>query len=347
MWECRNCQENIEDRYKHCWNCGAPKPGAREHAAPPVRIHLKEPPAEKESPPENWRAPEAKTPPENLPKENSEAKTPPTAAPSESESVQSEKSVPPVKAAPPTEFMFGSASAYEERSPSKIGSIVPLVLWLAATIGVGSFAYYSYQKTQAFENRLREESAGLASQAKQFVFSKNAPREKQGAIKAKVLPLGAMNNDVDSLYFSLPDDLRPAALDEVKTFLWLDCKPSEAGFYEDGAPAFRDKCNAYLVDRSTSKVVQVQDFSGEPPPLKKQWGTSYASGKVLPEAYIAYIMANQPESERASFARANDSLDHHIWFKSELLYATALLILLAAAAAGWLIYKIKSLWRPE
>jgi hypothetical protein len=342
MWECRKCQEKIEDRFKHCWNCGARKPDAGQEDSSPVRIHLKVSPPAKEStseiaPP----APEAEIPPENSPEKVSEDETAPRKISAERESVQFERPVPQ------TEFTFGNAVSIEEKAPSKIGSFVPLVLWLAAAIGVGTFAYHSNRKTNAFENRLREESAVLASQAKQFVFSKNAPREKKGTISAKVLPLGANNKEIDGLYYVLPDELRPASIDEVKTILWLDCKSSESGFYEDGSPAFRDKCNAYLVDRNTSKVVQVQDFSGEPPPLKKGWGTSYASGKVLPESYIAYIQANQPEAERASPARADDSLAHHVLFKSEMLYAAAILILLAAVAAGWMIYKIKSAWRPE
>ena len=325
MWECRNCREKIEDRYKHCWNCGASKADAPQ-SSPPVRIRLKDAPPVKELTPET--APEAQIPPKE--------EFPPKATISPEE-------IPPKTAAPHRDdLLFGNASAYEEKSPSKIGGVVPLVLWLAATIGVGLFAYYSYQKTQAFENRLREDFAVLAPQARQFAFSKDAPREKNATIKAKVLPLGAINKDVDNLYYNLPDDLRPATIEEVKTILWLDCKPAEAGVYEDGSPAFRDKCNAYLVDRNTSKVVQVQDFSGELPPLKKQWGTSYASGKVLPETYISYIRANQPQTERAPLARASDSPAHHIWFKSEMLYATGLLILLAAAAVGWIIYKIKA-----
>jgi hypothetical protein len=144
------------------------------------------------------------------------------------------------------------------------------------------------------------------------------------------------------LYNVLPDDLRPANLDEVKTLLWLDCKPVEAGRYEDGSAAFQDGCNAYLVDRNSSKVIQVQDFLGELPPLKKQWGSSYASGKVLPETYISYIKANQPAAERSPDRMASDSPEHHFWFKSELLYATILLVLLGAAGFGWLVYQVKS-----
>ena len=329
MWECQNCKEKIEDRYKHCWSCGASKPGAEEDAAP-VRIHLKD-----ESPPaEEFRAENEPPPVEEIPPIEETAPI---------------KETPPVAEIPRNEHVpFEDSFPFEERAPSRIGKIVPLFLWLAAVAGVAAFAYYSQQKTKDFENRLRENAANLNSQAKQFVFSKDAPREKKGTLKAKVLPLSTQNNEVDGLYNYLPDDLRPASLEEVKTILWLDCKPSEAGRYEDGSMSYRDKCNAYLVDRNTSKVIQVQDFSGEPPPLKKQWGTGYASGKVLPEAYISYIRENQAETERAPFAFASDSPEHHLWFKSELLYAGILLVVLAAIGFGWLVFKIKSLlWRSE
>jgi hypothetical protein len=318
MWECGNCKAEIEDRYKHCWNCGNPKPEAHQDLSS-VRIHrLKdEPPPEKEFPPEN----------EPLPKEQ----------------------LPPKEKIPSREtFPFENAFPLEEKSPSIIRRIVPPILWLAAVVLVSGFTYYSYQNTRTFKDRITEEAKNLSGQTNQFVFSPNAPREKNAKIKAKVLPLNAKNNELDNLYGYLPDDLRPANLEEVKTLLWLDCKPSEAGLYEDGSMAYRDKCNAYLVDRNTSKVIQVQDFSGELPPLKKQWGTSYASGKVLPETYISYIKENQPEAERTPARVASDSPNHHFWFKSELLYSSILLGLLGAAGIGWIVYKIKSVnWKPE
>jgi len=27
MWRCSNCGNGVEDKYAHCWQCGAPKPG--------------------------------------------------------------------------------------------------------------------------------------------------------------------------------------------------------------------------------------------------------------------------------------------------------------------------------
>ena len=335
MWECGSCKEQIEDKYIHCWNCGNAKSGAPQESSH-VKIHLKaEPPPEeefrfiKEPPPEEIPPKEKIPPQETLPLE---------------EEIQPEKEAPFSR----EELPFESIYADEEKSPSVVGKIVPLVLWLAAFALVAGFTYYSSQKTKAFENQIKEEAANLGSQTNQFAFAPNAPREKNGTVKAKVLPLNAQNNQVDSLYNHLPDDLRPATIEEVKTLLWLDCKPKEAGRYEDGSPAFQDFCNAYLVDRNTAKVVKVQDFPGEPPPLKKQWGGGFASGKVLPETYVSFIKTNQPENERTPFRSATDSPSHHYWFKSEQLYSSILLILLGAIGIGWIVFKIKSArWKPE
>src|SRR5215203_3115457 len=333
MWECVNCREQIEDKYKHCWNCGGPKPEAAPLAPPPEILQA-------------------------------DAEKPPPAEEVRSENVSPEAVIPPVKEIPANEkippredLLFDTTFPYKEKSESKIGKIVPLGLWLAAFIAVAAFTYYSYDKTKTFENRIAEDAVNLGAQTNQFAFTPTTTREKKSAAKekalplkvqAKVLPLNAQTKEIDGLYNFLPDDLRPANLEEVKTLLWLDCKPSEAGSYEDGSPAFQDRCNGYLVDRNTAKVVQVQDFLGELPPLKKQWGTSYASGKVLPETYISYIKANQPENEKTADRFATDSPNHHFWLKSELLYSSILLILLAAIGIGWLIYKLKSIsWKPE
>lgn len=316
MWECRNCREEIEDRYKHCWHCGNPKP-ENEQVLSPVRIHR----LTDEPPPEKVFAPENTTPSEEIP---------------------FKEETPPIKEIPANEELpFESALLFEEKSPSVIKKAVPVLLWLALVGVISWFAYSSYQKTKAFENRLREDAKNLSGQTSEFVFSPNAPREKNAVVKTKVLPLGAQNKQLDNLYYYLPDDLRPASAEEVKTLLWLDCKHVEAGRYEDGTTAYRDMCNTYLVDRETSKVIQVEDFLGELPPLKKSWGSSYASGKVLPEGYISFIKANQPEAERKPFAFASDSPNHHLWFKSEMLYSILLLILLGAVGIGWIVYQIK------
>lgn len=327
MWECRNCKEEIEDRYAHCWNCGKPKTeGHQEFSA--VRIHLKdEPPREKRSRIENESHQKEKLPPEN------------ETAP--------QNALPPREKIPFEEkFLFENEYSPVEKSSSVIGKIAPLFLWLAAAVALSYFAYYSNQKTKAFENRIAEEFRNLNGQTSRFVFAKNAPREKNAAVKAKVLPLNAQNNQIDPLYGVLPDDLRPSNLEEVRTILWLDCNPKEVWRYEDGSPGYRESCNAYLADKETSKIIQIEEFPGAMPPLRKRAETGRDTGKVMPEVYISYINANQPPAERTpAGATASDSPEHHFWFKSELLYALILLGLLGAIGVGWIVYKIKSVVR--
>lgn len=331
MWECGNCKEEIEDRYAHCWNCGKPKTVARQEI-PPVRIHLKDkPPPAKELPVENEPRPEEKLSPENEPAP--EAELPPK-----------EKSLSEEK------FLFENEYSSAERSTSVIGQIIPLFLWLAAAGALAYFAYYSDQKTKAFENRIAEDFRNLSAQTNRFVFTKNAPREKNAAaVKAKILPLNAQNKQLDALYSVLPDDLRPANLEEVRTLLWLECNPKEVWRYDDGSPGFRESCNAYLADKEAAKIIQIEEFPGAMPPLRKSAESGGDTGKVPPELYISYIRANQPPAERSPAGlTASDSPEHHFWFKSERLYALILLGLLGAVGVGWIVYKIKSvLRRPE
>jgi len=35
MWRCSNCGNGVEDKYSHCWQCGAPK-AARQRTQTPV-----------------------------------------------------------------------------------------------------------------------------------------------------------------------------------------------------------------------------------------------------------------------------------------------------------------------
>lgn len=317
MWECVNCKEKIEDKYRHCWNCGNPKtevpPILSSAELHPIAV---DPPSEAESVPQNKFPTEDLSPPED-------------------------------------EFLLKYGGSSGNQAAFKILNLIPLFLWLAAVIFMAGFTYYSSQRTTAFENRILEEAGNFNNQKDQFMFPKNFLREKNSVssgskVMGKVLPLNVKNNEVDGLYNYLPDDLRPANPDEVKTILWLDCKSDEFGRFEDDTIAYRDKCNAYLVDKNTSKLIAVQGFLGEMPPALKRMGNSYAYGKVLPEEYVSFIRTNQPESEPAADKFSSDSPNHHFVSKSELTYSIILLCLLGAVGLGWIVYKIKSaIWRPN
>lgn len=311
MWECGNCQAKLEDKYRHCWNCGKPKPEVgKKLSSVKIQRLADERPSEAESAPQNELPPKNVTPPED-------------------------------------DIFFKKEFSFKDKPKPKILKLIPLMLWLAAVIFAAGFTYYSYQKMNAFENRILEDTQNFNNQKDQFVFSKNAPRGKI-SLKSKVLPLNAKNNEVDGLYSYLPDQLRPANLDEAKTIMWIDCKSNEFGRYQDNSIAYQEKCNAYLVDKNTAKVIEVQDFLGETPPTSKRRGNSNADGKVLPEEYISYIKTNQPESERTADKFASDSPNHHFFSKSELIYSIILLCILGAVGLGWLAYKLKSAnWDPK
>lgn len=324
MWKCSYCGEEItKDKYKNCWNCGKPKPTDEiVKRIPPTE----EPTLRKETPVEIKPAARVEIPkqPDSPPK----VEPPPNPAPVYKE-----------------EFLSQYESAPEEKSSSVIGKIIPAFLWLAAVSAVAYFAYASYQKTAAFERKIAEDFQNFNSQKAQFVFPPIPVLRRgtviEGNVKAKVLPLKVQTSETDSLFTYLPDDLRPANLDEVKTLMWLDCENNPVGRYRDGTTGYQEKCTVYLVERDTNKFVGIQDFLGVMPALAKEREGEDAVGKVFPEKYVAYLREKQPENERGIIQTSSESPNHHFYSKSEFIYALLLLGLLTAIGLGWLAFNLK------
>lgn len=259
---------------------------------------------------------------------------------------------------PQIETKAKSVSAYEDNflsqydsspireSSSIVWKIIPVLLWLAAVSGVGYFAYISYQKTENFEKKIAEDFQKFNAQKSQFVFPP-LPKMRRGTviegnIKAKVLPLKVKTSEVESLFTYLPDDLRPTNLDEVKTLLWTDCENNAVGKYRDGTIGYQEKCTAYLVEREPSKFLAIQEFLGVMPALAKEKEGEDAVGKVFPEKYVAFLREKQLEAERGTIQTSSESPNHHIYTKSEFIYAVLLLGLLAAIGIGWLASNLRS-----
>jgi hypothetical protein len=249
-------------------------------------------------------------------------------------------------------FLSGFQSQKIEKPTSKIAIIIPVLLWLSAIATVAMFAYYSNQKTVAFDHQILENAKSFQLKD-QFKFPQaNLPKRRNEAIverdiNGKVLPISRQTNELDALYYDLPDDLRPVNPDEVKTLMWLDCKAEPVGRFNDGSMGFQEKCHAYLVDRQSSKFIGVQDFLGVPPALSRKEGTGDETGKVPHERYISYLKEKQPEADRSAMKYASDSPDHHYFTKSEFVYAIILLCLLGAIGLGWMVYQIKSAWNAN
>jgi hypothetical protein len=339
MWKCDNCLEDeIKDKYKNCWNCGTPKPTALETVQRVVRDvpKISEPITRKKS--ETVKEVSPKIEPKPIIEE-----------PIILEPQASAEPKPVVE----NEFLSTFEPPPDDSSVSKIKTAIFVLWWLTALIATAVFAYFSNQKTVNFDHRILAEAQSFRQQKDKFVFPEaNLPNRKnqlvaEGNLKGKVLPLIRKDNEIAPLYNNLPDDLRPSNLDEVKNWLWLDCRFEAIERYQDGSKGFQEKCNGYLVERETAKVIGIQEFLGTPPAFAKQSGEGDKKGYVLPERYISYLREKQPEAERTTLKYASDSPNHHFFNKSEFIFAIVLLCLLGAIGLGWLAYKIKFDWRKE
>lgn len=357
MWKCSSCQEEIENKYQHCWNCGSPRPSNVE----PVRYRRIEEPVKSES----GSVPMVKVEPiieEKIepiiekkaePIEEIKAEKKPEIPPVQ-KTIESKKEIP-VSSKPLVQdsFLSSIGGVVEENPPSIIWTIIPVLLWLIITSAFGYFAFLSNQKTTNFDRQILADGQNFNAQKTNFVFpTKALPDRKnqykiEGNIKGKVLPLNKANGEITELFYSLPDDLRPTNLEEVKTVFWLECKPEEIGKGKTGAIRSRENCNTFLVDRDTGNFIGVQNFLGVSPALTNDRDNVEAVGKVLPEKYIAYLREKQTENERGEMKDASDSPNHHYFNKSEFVYALVLLGALGAIGIGWLVFRIKSMFNSD
>ncbi len=325
MWNCQNCQENIEDKYKNCWNCGQPKLEFQIFVA---KVTQAEPQVIKETKNETV-----------------------TEEPIIEKSIIAEPEIANAKPTYEDNFLSTYDSQTDEKPPSIIRKILPFLLWLTVLIASASFAYLSTQKTTNFMVKMSEEAANFNQLKDQFVFPSLLPDRKnqikvEGYIKGKVLPLNRKNKEVDGVYYDLPDDLRATNIEEAKTLMWLDCQSEKVGIYTDNAIGYQEICKVFLVEKDTSIIIGIQDFRGLQPKHSKEYKGD-ATGKVLPEKYIFYLREKQLESERTEMKYPSDSPNHHIFNKSEFLIAFLILMMLGAIGFGWIAYKIKFDWDAD
>ncbi|MEK7723427.1 MAG: hypothetical protein AAB336_03695 [Acidobacteriota bacterium] len=345
MWKCNNCQAEIEkDKFKNCWNCGNPKEivGVIEQLV--EKIPSKPEPLRFKPPIEIKPLAELKLPEKVKPQSKIE-----TLEIIEN-SVITEN---PIVEKSPTKttykyennFLAQYESKPKKRAFSIIGKIIQIILWLVAVSSIAYFAYISKQKTESFERKINEEFQSFNNQKSRFIFPPIPVLRRgtviEGMVKAKVLPLQVKTGNVDSLFSSLPDDLRPITLDEIKTLMWIDCENSAVSKYSDGAIGYREKCTVYLVEKETSKFIGIQEFLGDIPALAKEKEGQDAIGKVFPAKYISYLREKQPAAERQAIQNSFDSPNHHFYNKSEFIYAIFLLCLLAAIGFGWVAFNLR------
>jgi hypothetical protein len=108
-------------------------------------------------------------------------------------------------------------------------------------------------------------------------------------VKGKVIPVSVADREVDWLYYDLPDDLRPAAPDQVGTVVWLRWDKVKVGQYgNNGGDANVQTCDVTVIDLAARRVVDQRRFVGGEPPQSSRRGSS-ASGSKPTEPIVAYL----------------------------------------------------------
>ncbi len=88
-------------------------------------------------------------------------------------------------------------------------------------------------------------------------------------IKGKVITVDIGENELDSFYFDLPEDMVAPNPEEVGTIIWLSWSKVYVGRYTDGANGYRWDCDITIIDKAVAKVVGYHHFTGSDPPDTK------------------------------------------------------------------------------
>jgi hypothetical protein len=109
-------------------------------------------------------------------------------------------------------------------------------------------------------------------------------------ITGKVIAVNRETNQIDDLFYKLPNNLRALTSDEVKTIIWVDCVNNVVGSYEDGEKAYRVTCKLSIIDPAKATYVDSGSFvGGDPGSVRYKDATGIGS---TPNAEMAnYISA--------------------------------------------------------
>jgi hypothetical protein len=94
------------------------------------------------------------------------------------------------------------------------------------------------------------------------------PERDTGYLRGKVVIVDVFNGVVMPLILELPDDLRPAAPEEVQSAVWLRNSSRGVGTYAGGARAEQGTIELTIVDLAEGLIVGTGTLVGpEPPPF--------------------------------------------------------------------------------
>jgi len=88
-------------------------------------------------------------------------------------------------------------------------------------------------------------------------------------LAGKVAVVDANKRRLDDIHFALPDSVRAATPQEVRTVVLVDRQGMTSGHYQNGAAGKTQTCRVRIVDLEKKRVIVREQFEGEAPGLAR------------------------------------------------------------------------------
>jgi hypothetical protein len=107
--------------------------------------------------------------------------------------------------------------------------------------------------------------------------------------KGGIIPIDVASNTIDDFYFDLPDSLKAASPETVKTVVFLRWDREKTHQYVNGKPGYTMICEVELVDRETKQYLKKFVCKGPPPPESIRGRSSSGEGSRPTEQIIQFL----------------------------------------------------------
>jgi hypothetical protein len=99
----------------------------------------------------------------------------------------------------------------------------------------------------------------------------------------KMVVIDSGTQEVDWLWFDLPDQMRAANPSQVVTVVLIQWTKTHFGDYDNGAKAYQHSCDVTVIDQATRTVIGTKHFVGSEPPETIQSSQSGEGSKPTAE----------------------------------------------------------------
>jgi hypothetical protein len=167
----------------------------------------------------------------------------------------------------------------QKKQDTGASCLLLLVIIIAALVFFGIRSGFRRLRSAPFEKHLSE-----------YASIRGLEREQaaEAYIRGKIVAVNRSENQIDDIYFDLPQELRAAQPEEVGTVVWLEWGADRIGMYTDGAGAYAHTCKVTIIDMSIPAIIAERDFRGSRPPETKS-GSGSRYGSKPTDKIVGYL----------------------------------------------------------